>query len=154
MKKLFLLFFTLIICTLKVQSQNGEYKDFFREGNYLLLEENYEMALKNFFRAYQLDSSSANINYNVGLCYLKSSIHKADAEAKLSKAVKSISKHYRMDDHTEKDAPPLALFYYAQALHVNYRFDEAVEYYNKFAAYVEDDKDWKKEIEYYKQQTF
>lgn len=153
MKKIFLLFFAVIFCSLNVQSQGGEFKDFFREGNYLLLEENYEMALKNFLRAYELDSSSANINYNVGLCYLKSAIHKADAEAKLAKAVKSITKHYRMDDHTEKDAPPLAYFYYAQALHVNYKFDEAVEYYNKFIVYVEDDKDWKKEIEYYKQQT-
>ncbi len=132
---------------------SGTYKDYFREGNFLLLEENYEMALKNFLRAYELDSSSANINYNVGLCYMKSAIHKADAEAKLAKAVKSISKHYRMDDHTEKNAPPMALFYYAQALHINYKFDEAKEFYDKFLVYVEDDKEWKKEINYYKQQT-
>lgn len=154
MKKYLLLFFTVLYFTINAQvSPSGSYKDYFREGNYLLLEENYEMALKNFLRAYELDSSTANINYNVGLCYMKSAIHKADAEAKLAKAIKSISKHYRMDDYTEKDAPPMALFYYAQALHINYKFDEALEYYNKFLVYVEDDKEWKKEIEDYKQQT-
>lgn len=153
MKKFFLFFFTVILLSGKAQAPAGSYKDYFREGNYLLLEENYEMALRNFLKAYELDSSSCNINYNVGLCYLKSLTHKADAEAKLAKAVKSISKHYKMDDHTEKDAPPLAIFYYAQALHINYKFDEGLEQYNKFLVFVEDDKDWKKEIEYYKRQT-
>jgi len=129
MKKYLLLFFTVLYYTVNSQiAPSGTYKDYFREGNFLLLEENYEMALKNFLRAYELDSSSANINYNVGLCYMKSAIHKADAEAKLAKALKSISKHYRMDDHTEKNAPPMALFYYAQALHINYKFDEAKEF--------------------------
>lgn len=153
MKKFLLLFFAIIYGSMQAQLPSGGYKDYFREGNYLLLEENYELALRNFLKAYEIDSSSANINYNVGLCYLKSAIHKADAEAKLAKAINSISKHYKMDDHTEKDAPPMALFYYAQALHINYKFDEAVTYYDKFLVYVEDDKDWKKEINYYKDQT-
>lgn len=153
MKKILIPFFSVITALLYAQAPSGSYKDYFREGNYLLLEENYEVALRNFLKAYEIDSSSANINYNVGLCYLKSLTHKADAEAKLAKAIKSVSKHYKMDDHTEKDAPPLAIFYYAQALHINYKFDEALEYYNKFLVYVEDDKDWKKEIEYYKRQT-
>ncbi len=94
MKKFFVIIFSAICLSIQGQSPTGGYKDYFREGNYLLLEENYEMALRNFLRAYEIDSSSANINYNVGLCYLKSAIHKADAEAKLLKSINHISNNY------------------------------------------------------------
>ncbi|MBK7668403.1 MAG: hypothetical protein IPJ32_14340 [Sphingobacteriaceae bacterium] len=67
-----------------------------------MLEENYELALRNFLRAYEMDSSSANINYNVGVCYLKSSNEKAKAESYLTKAVAKTDKNYKMDDPNEK----------------------------------------------------
>lgn len=153
MKKFLGLLLMLAANFAHAQIANGSYAQYFKEGNYLMLEENYGLALKNYLSAYELDSSSANINYNVGVCYLKSPTKKADAEAKLVKAVAHVAKNYRMDDPTEKDAPPLAYFYYAQALHINYKFDEAIEQYAKFEKYVEGDKQWKKEIDYYKRQA-
>ncbi len=132
---------------------NGTYKDYFREGSFLTLEENYDLALKNFVRAYELDSSSANINYNLGVCYLKSYSKKIQAESYLAKAVTNIVKTYKMDDPNEKAAPPLTFFYYAQALHINYKFDEAIAQYDKFAAYISADKQWVKDLAYYRKQS-
>ncbi len=149
MKKILLLLITFFTLQTSAQLQDGGYKDFFREGSLLILEENFDQALKNFIRAYELDSSSANINYLVGTCYLKSHIHKTKAEYYLAKAVTNISKNYKMDDATEKAAPPLAYFYYGQSLHLNYKFDDAITWYEKFRAQVPNDKRWKKEIDYH-----
>ena len=153
MKKFLLLIFSLVLLSAQAQLPTGSYKDYFKEGSFLMLEENYELALRNFLRAYEMDSSSANINYNVGVCYLKSANDKAKAEHFLTKAVTKIEKNYKMDDPSEKAAPPLAYFYYGQALHVNYRFDDAVAQYDKFAAFVGTDKGWKKDLEYYRKQS-
>jgi hypothetical protein len=118
------------------QGKPGSYKDFFMEGSYLLLENNAKKARDNFEQAYKLDSSSANINYLLGMCYLQSALQKDKAEVYLQRACQNITKSYRTDDHTEKAAAPLALFYYGQALHINYKFDEAQAQYEKFRSYV------------------
>jgi hypothetical protein len=139
------LFFTLVISA----QTKATYKEFFKEGSFLLLEENYDLALTNFLKAYEIDSSNANINYNVGFCYLNSSKQKIKAETYLEKAVKNISKTYREDDASEKAAPAIARYYYAKALHLNYRFDEALAQFNQFEKDINGgDKEWKKELAY------
>lgn len=153
MKKFLLLIFSLVLLSAQAQLPTGSYKDYFKEGSFLMLEENYDLALRNFLRAYEMDSSSANINYNVGVCYLKSANDKAKAESYLTKAVAKIDKNYKMDDPSEKAAPPLAHYYYGQALHINYKFDEAIAQYDKFATFIGNDKSWKKDLEYYKRQS-
>ncbi|MGZ3901347.1 MAG: TolB family protein, partial [Bacteroidia bacterium] len=51
-------------------------------------------------------------------------------------------------NYLEKAAPPLAHFYYGQALHINYKFDDATAQYTNFSKYVSArDKDWKKMLE-------
>jgi hypothetical protein len=155
MKKFYLLLITLFFSTtfLKAQLLSGTYNDYFREGSFLLLEENFDQALKNFIEAYKIDSSSANINFNVGYCYLKSSTKKGLAEKHLAKAITDVTKNYRQDDPTEKSAPPLAHFYYGRALHINYKFDEAAAQYDIFEKNYAKDKLMKDDVVNYKQQT-
>lgn len=110
-----------------------------------MLESNYELAKSNFEAAYNLDSSSANINYQLGVCYLNSAQKKRQAEYHLAKAVTNISRTYQIDSPTEKTAPPLALLYYGRALHINYKFDEAIRQYDEFSKYMDARlKDWQK----------
>ncbi|MBA3663025.1 MAG: PD40 domain-containing protein [Bacteroidetes bacterium] len=136
------------ICLNAQVKTGGSYKDYFQEGSYLLLEDNFAMAQENFDAAYQLDSSSSNINYMMGLCYLHSPTQKAKAEMFLANAVKNISRTYKNDNYQEKAAPPLAHFYYGQALHINYKFDEAIAQYDNFAKFVSaKDKEWKKMLD-------
>ncbi len=147
MRNLFI--FTLAVISIAVNAQvksGGTYKEYFQEGSYLLLEDNYLMAKDNFEAAYQLDSTSANINYLLGICYLKSLNEKFKAEYHLSSAIKNISKNYKNDQYTEKAAPPLAHFYYGEALNINYKFDEAIVQYNEFKKYAGADKFYGKKI--------
>ncbi len=148
MKKILLL--SLLVISLVSKAQiTATYKDYFKEGSFLLIEENYDSALANFIKAYKIDSSSANINYNLGFCYLQSSNQRNIAEYYLEKAVKNISVNYKEDDANEKSAPTLARYYYARALHLNYKFDEALEQFNLFEKGMKaEDTEWKKELAY------
>ena len=137
----------LIALTIAVNSQIkpfGTYKQYFEQGLYLLLEDNYELAKDNFEAAYKIDSSSANVNYQMGICYLNSARKKSIAENYFAKAIKNISRTYNADSPDEKTAPPLAHLYYGKALHINYKFDEAITQYDEFARYTDSkSKDWK-----------
>jgi hypothetical protein len=155
MKKYFLLVIVLFLGlnTIKAQLPTGSYTDYFREGMFLVGEENYDMALRNFLEAYKKDSSSANINFNIGFCYLNSSTNKGLAEGYLAKSINNISKNYQNDNPNEKSAPPLAMFYYGKALHINYKFDEALVQYDDFLNKYVKDKATKEDVAFYKAQN-
>ena len=155
MKKCYLYIIALFICVniIKAQTPTGKYSDYFKEGNFLIDEENYDLALKNYLQAYKLDSSSANINFNVGYCYLNSSLQKGKSEYYFSRAMSDISKKYRYDDPSEKSAPPILHFYYARALHINYKFDEALAQFDIFEKNYLENKALKDEVAYYRAQT-
>lgn len=131
------------------------YNDFFTEGSYLILEENYPAALQNLKKAYEIDSTNANINFLIGECYLHSATEKSKAEYYLSKAITNIRKKYRPNEPSEKAAPSHAYLYYAQALHINYKFDEAIQNYDNFLKTIGPSaaKEWQSEINYYKNQS-
>lgn len=143
------IFYTFILLSfgflLSAQTKPATYKDYFLEGYYQILEGDMDLAQTNFELAYQLDSTSANINYMLGICYLSNPLLKTKAEQHLEIAVKDISDKYKTDDAGERTAPPLALFYYGEALHVNYKFDEANAMYAEFNKYVDP-----KDVEYVK----
>jgi tetratricopeptide (TPR) repeat protein len=142
----------LLCFIIKVSAQTEvkipTYKSYFEEGSYLLVENDPVGALRNFEIAYQMDSSSANINYMLGICYLQSAMKKTKAEYHLAKAVQNISNSYKADMASEKAAPPLAYYFYGQALHVNYKFDEALKQFGEFNRYVDPkDKEYLKMLE-------
>lgn len=149
MRKLIIL--ALLSCSLSILSQvksGGSYKEYFLEGSYLLLEDNFSLAQTNFEAAYAIDSSNANINYMLGVCYLNSATEKPKAETFLAKAVKNVSRTYKTDEPAERAAAPLAHLYYGRALHINHQFDEALAQYNEFKKYVSaKDKEWNKLVE-------
>lgn len=131
-----------ILFPLSVQSQlRSEYSQKFTEGNLLILEKNYVQALKNFLWAYNLDSTNSNINYKIGFCYLNTITEKTKALPYLEKAVKNTVKRYNDIDAAEKAAPVTAFLYYGQALHLNYKFDEAIASYEKFKSLLYENQD-------------
>lgn len=137
MQKNTTLFFFLILFSFSLQSQTkADYRSKFTEGNYLILEGNYARALKVFIEAYNLDSSSANINFKVGFCYLKTISQKSKALPYLERAVLNTSKNYVDMEPREKAAPVNAFYFYGEALHLNYKFDEAIANYEKFKSFL------------------
>lgn len=131
-KRLTVVLFVLLT-QLSLQAQDkSDYRQKFTEGNLLILEENYVQALKNFLWAYKIDSTNANINFKIGFCYLNTVTERSKALPYLEKAVTNTTKKYNDIEPTEKAAPVTAYFYYGQALHLNYKFDEAIANYEKF----------------------
>lgn len=135
MQRYFSLFFFFFILNLSTEAQS-DYREKFTEGNYLILEGNYGRALKSFQEAYQLDSSNANINFKLGFCYLKTVTEKRKALPYLEKAVLNTTKNYTDLEPREKAAPINAFYYYGEALHLNYKFDEAIANYEKFKSFL------------------
>ncbi len=114
------------------QSNKALYREKFTEGNYLLLEHNYVHALKIFKEAYQIDSSSANINYKLGLCYLQSPAEKNKAVYHLEKAVQNVTHNYNPEDANEKKASDLSYYSLGEAYRLNYNFIASYVYFKKF----------------------
>lgn len=141
-----LILFLFLPLSLTLAAQKNKYKDYFTEGNYLLLEENYMKALEAFLEAYKIDSTNANINFKIGFCYTEHPLHKHLAENYLAKAVLDVAKDYKEDDPLFKQAPYYAYFYYAQILHTDYKFDEAEKMYALYEGYL-DKKKFKDDIE-------
>lgn len=132
--------FVLLISANFLQGQNiadkGSYKKNMTEGNLLRLEENYMTALEYYTFAYHYDSTNANINYCMGLCYLYHPTKKHEAEKYLEKAVKDVTKNYMEDEPAEKRAPALAYFYLAKAYHLDGRLDDAGKMFDMYEAYL------------------
>lgn len=129
------LVFTLFVHA-AIGQDKGDYRSLFTEGNYLILENNYTQALHNFLAAYKIDSTNANINYKLGVCYLNTVTEKSKSLAYLEKAVANTTERYMDMEPTEKAAPVNAFYYYGLALHQNYKFDEAIANFEKFKSYL------------------
>ena len=135
MKKCICLIFLLIISN-KALPQKAAYIKAFTEGNFLLLEKNYDMALQSFKQAYAIDSTNANVNYKVGLCYMSMPSKKKKALPYMGKAITNISKNYHEDEPNEKPAPKDAYYYYAKALHLSGKFEEAIVQFEKYKEFI------------------
>ncbi len=144
MRLFFIVALISLTCFTQAQNKPETYKGYFQEGLYLLLEGNYETAQENFEAAYKMDSSSANINYLLGVCYINSAQNKAKAETYFAKSLSKISRSYKADNPEEKSASPLAVYYYGKALHINYKFDQAIAQFDEFSNKYADSKEWKK----------
>jgi len=97
-----------------------------------MLENNYALALKSFKDAYQIDSSSANINYKLGLCYLQSANEKHKAVYHLEKAVQNVTHNYSPEEPSERKAPDFAYYSLGEAYRINYNFIASYVYFKKF----------------------
>ncbi|MFL5754296.1 MAG: OmpA family protein [Bacteroidia bacterium] len=131
MKKSFLLV-VFVLFSLSLFSQKSEYFRNFTEGNLLVMEKNYGMGLDSYLKAYSIDSTNANINYKIGLCYMNIPSKKKMALPYMAKASADISRSYDEDESHEKSAPLDALFYHARALHLSEKFNEAITEFEKY----------------------
>lgn len=139
MQKILILFFSIFVFNFSLKAQGkSDYRQKFTEGNFLILEGNFPLALKNFKEAFEIDSTNANINFKMGLCYLNSETERNKAIIYLERAIKKTSKKYKDLDPSEKSAPVNAYFYYGQALHFSYKFDDAIANYEKFKSYLKE----------------
>ncbi|HRG01616.1 MAG TPA: OmpA family protein [Bacteroidia bacterium] len=133
MRKLALFIFLVFISQIiNAQGKKALYREKIVEGNHLMVEKNYSLALTNFKEAYQIDSSSANINYKLGVCYLQSGSQKYKAVYHLEKAVQNTTHNYSEDDPNETQASEFAYYYLGEAYRLSYNFIASYVNFKKF----------------------
>ena len=108
----FLITFALLLTFEYSNAQKKQYVNFFKEGNSFLEEQNYSSALASFLKAYQIDSSNANINFKIGYCYTEIPQKKILAEKYFLKAITDVTKKYKEENPKFKQAPYYTFFYY------------------------------------------
>lgn len=131
MKKLLIFIYLCSIASV-LSAQKKQYNSSVTQGNLLFMERNYLMALDSYREAYTIDSSSANINYKMGVCYLNIPGKEKRALRYLEKASTNISKNYDEDDASIRSAPSDAIYYHAKALHYAGNFTGAATEFEKY----------------------
>ncbi|HNO71140.1 MAG TPA: hypothetical protein PKO16_05150, partial [Bacteroidia bacterium] len=66
----------------------GKFRQYYTQGNLMMMEGFYDTAVKTFLVLYQSDPSNANINYKIGKCYMNMSGQKPKAIPYLENAIK------------------------------------------------------------------
>ena len=102
------------------------------QAGLLINEENYTQAIKYLLKAYAVDSTNANINYKLGLCYLNTSAYKRKALAYLEKAAENVSHKYNIDDPSDKKAPEKVYELLGIAYRIQNKFNESNTYFAKY----------------------
>lgn len=125
-----LLFLSLTSISLFAQNTK-DFEKKMKAADNLLLEERRDEAIDAYKEILEIDAENANVNYKISLCYTNSS-DKIKAIPYLEKAVKNINKKYSETAVHEKGAPEIALYELGEAYHLNYEFDKAVEYFEKY----------------------
>jgi outer membrane protein OmpA-like peptidoglycan-associated protein/tetratricopeptide (TPR) repeat protein len=133
----FLFLFTGCVSLFAQYIETQDASKAFSKANNLMLNQNFQQAIKLLILADSLDPNNANINFKLGYCYLNSLNGKNKAEAHLEKAVKNISQKYKDNTYKERGAPTIAWFYLGQAYHFNNKFDQAIEAFNKFREFTD-----------------
>ncbi len=133
---LVVLFLALCTTGLIYGQERKEYKEYFLDGAYNLLDENYTKALSSFKDAYKIDSINANINFNIGFSIINTQGEKSRAAYYLKKSILDISENYIPFDPKEKSAPTNAYYYLGLAFRYNYQFDDAIRCFERFKTYI------------------
>ncbi|MCW3075906.1 MAG: hypothetical protein JWO32_515 [Bacteroidetes bacterium] len=86
------------------------------------------------------DPLNANLNYKVGTCYLKSRSLKSKAAFYLEKAVELSPSLTHHADLKPTDAPTTAYLFLGDAYCLTYKFDKAINCYEKYKSFIEEKK--------------
>ena len=92
----------------------------------------YAEALPVFLKLYKKDSTNMNLAFKIGVCYQGTRRYRLLATPYLVKATSSVTKEHNGSSFKEKKAPIVAYKLLGDAYHLNYKFDKAIEAYEKF----------------------
>lgn len=107
-------------------------REMFLEAESYALFEEYNEALPLYLTLHRENRDNDYLKYMLGVCYLNIPGQSEKAIPYLEQAIKNIDWRNRPATFRTTSAPPDALFYLAQAYHVNYQFEKALTYYNRF----------------------
>jgi outer membrane protein OmpA-like peptidoglycan-associated protein len=135
MKRLLILFSILLVYPgyrIYAQQPDATLKEVFKDAEFFFTDESYPDALAEYTKLYKRGFNNANINYKMGVCYLKIAGQKEKAIGYLETAVKNVSASFKESSLVEKRAPIDAYLYLGNAYRVNNNLDKAIDAYNKY----------------------
>ncbi len=134
MLKRYILFFTIVITVFNnafsQELTESEFADKYMKAENMVEDGDFQNAILLYKELLKSDDSNANINFKIGFCYLNTVTEKTKSIRYLEKSITNISNDYQAESYKEKQAPLEAYFYLAQAYHLDYEFDEAIEILN------------------------
>lgn len=137
-----LFFFNTSFSQKKDKDEPLKRKLFIEAHKYLQLND-VNQALLTFLSLYKIDSLNANVNYLVGFCYfsLENEKDKIKSIPYFTKSLSSVSDEYSDGIYKEKNAPNKAYYFLAQALYLDYKFDDAIKYFTEYRQHISDPKE-------------
>ncbi|MBI2966267.1 MAG: PD40 domain-containing protein [Bacteroidetes bacterium] len=114
------------------QDKEQNFRELFTEAAYHVEYKNYSYALPVYFIMDSLQPDNANIHYRIGMCYLNLATDRTKSIPWLRKAVRNTTRDWDDLSYMEKRAPMDAYFLLGKAFHLNYQFDTAIAWINKF----------------------
>ena len=116
---------------------NDSLKNMFITAESYMVDENFIAAIPYYKEIIAHYPENGNINFKLGLCYLKTTLEKAKAIPYFEKAIPAVDEEC---DPAEFEAAcaPLEIFYFlGKAYQKNYKFQEAIDQYKKFSTYID-----------------
>ncbi len=119
-----------------------EKKDKDYKKNYRIAREYYETgmyrdALRMFLQLIKQDPANSNLNFYIGICYLELSEPQSKALPYFEKAAETtVADHF--NSTAQENAPVYSYYFLADIYLSNYKFNEALQYYEKFRMHLTD----------------
>ncbi len=135
---LFAFFLCLSFSVIAQPQTKTEQKRNFNNAKHFLFLSNYTAALPLILRLQRADTSNANLNYLVGICYLNSPLEKDKSIPYFKTASRNMSQKYKELNFKEKKAPYKTMYHIGQSYHFNYQFDKAENCFSKYKELVFD----------------
>lgn len=139
LRHLLYIFLILSLSSTGVYGQYGDLKENFLEAEAYFLFEEYNEALPLYLRIHRADPENDNINYKIGICFLKDPYQKEQAIDYLLDASDNTNPDYKENKYKERTAPMETYYYLGDAYLVNDSIDKALEYYQYFLEIADPD---------------
>ncbi|MFM1874535.1 MAG: hypothetical protein RL266_272, partial [Bacteroidota bacterium] len=118
---------------------DAEFKKKFNKADALVYDGAYMDALPLLEDMYAYDTSNANLNYLLGVCYLMGKKDHRLAIQRLESATKDVTLEHTEANWKERKAPGKAYFFLGRAYHYKNKFDLAVTNYYNYRSFIEMD---------------
>jgi outer membrane protein OmpA-like peptidoglycan-associated protein len=92
-------------------------------------ENNIQAGLDLYLKAYEFNPNNSDLNFKIGYCVYNTT-QKYDC-------LKYFEKAYQLDNNVDKRID----YYLARGFHLNYKFDDAISFYNKFSSTLKNEND-------------
>lgn len=136
MKRSIIFILTLIFATSIIAQDEKEIKSLFKEAESHILWGEYNLALPIYIKILDSGWDNANIQFNIGNCYMNVNRQIKKAIPYLENASVNTTSNYKEGNYKEEKAPEESWFFLAKAYRIDSQFDKAIEAYNKYQSMV------------------